>query len=106
MNPSFFDLAIKCKYIWGNFFMSKNTSISLNNHFEKLIERQIKSGRFASASEVIRAGLRKVEQEEVAINALRKELIKGINSGQPRKLKMNEFKNSMRNKYGIKQPSN
>ena len=41
--------------------MAKNTSISLGNHFDEFVARQITTGRYGSASEVIRAGLRKLE---------------------------------------------
>ena len=47
--------------------MAKNTSITLGNHFETLIENSIASGRYASASEVISAELRKIEEEEQKI---------------------------------------
>ena len=51
--------------------MAKNTSITLSDHFETIIENSISSGRYASASEVIRAGLRKIDEEEQKITALR-----------------------------------
>ena len=44
--------------------MGRNTSISLGNHFESFIEHTINDGRFTNASEVIRAGLRLLEEEE------------------------------------------
>ena len=47
--------------------MAKNTSITLGDHFESIIENSIASGRYASASEVIRAGLRKIDEEEQKI---------------------------------------
>ena len=43
--------------------MAKNTSVSLGDHFDQFVEQLIASGRYASASEVIRAGLRKLEDE-------------------------------------------
>ncbi|MBC8465780.1 type II toxin-antitoxin system ParD family antitoxin [bacterium] len=61
--------------------MSKNTSISLGNHFESFILNKIGSGRYHSVSEVIRAGLRLLEQEERKIEALREALEIGENSG-------------------------
>ena len=64
--------------------MSK-TSISLNPHFEAFIAQQITSGRFETASEVIRAGLRILEEHELAyqtkLEALRNALIEGEESG-------------------------
>jgi len=61
--------------------MSKNTSISLGNHFEKFIQNIINSGRFSSTSEVIREGLRLLEERESKILALNKALEKGEESG-------------------------
>jgi len=45
-------------------FMSKNTSILLGDYFNEFINQQVKTGRFSSASEVVRAALRMFEQEE------------------------------------------
>lgn len=61
--------------------MGKNTSISLGNHFENFIESSISKGRFSNASEVVRAGLRLLEEEEEKIVALRKAIQEGIDSG-------------------------
>ncbi len=44
--------------------MAKNTSILLGDYFDNFINYQIQSGRFSSASEVIRTALRLFEQEE------------------------------------------
>ncbi len=61
--------------------MGKNTSISLGNHFETFVEKSVSKGRFQNASEVIRAGLRMLEEEENKIIALRNAIQEGINSG-------------------------
>jgi antitoxin ParD1/3/4 len=61
--------------------MSKNTSISLGNHFESFVENSIAKGRFNNASEVIRAGLRLLEEEESRIAALKMAIQEGIESG-------------------------
>ncbi|MGR4864372.1 type II toxin-antitoxin system ParD family antitoxin [Caulobacter sp. LARHSG274] len=61
--------------------MSKNTSISLGDHFQAFIEGQISDGRYGSASEVIRAGLRLLEEREARLAALRAALIEGEESG-------------------------
>ena len=62
--------------------MGRNTSISLGNHFESFIEHSIIDGRFNNASEVVRAGLRLLEEEENKIIALRKAINEGIESGR------------------------
>ena len=61
--------------------MSKNTSISLGDHFESFISKKVGSGRYHSASEVVRAGLRLLEQEERKLEALKSALDAGENSG-------------------------
>ena len=62
-------------------FISKNTSVTLGNHFEKIINKGITPGRYSSASEVIRAGLRLIEQEESKIELLRNAIEEGEKSG-------------------------
>jgi len=61
--------------------MAKNTSITLGNHFDGFISGQIDSGRFSSASEVVRAGLRLLENSESKLEALRLMLKEGEESG-------------------------
>lgn len=61
--------------------MHKNTSVTLGSHYEKFISQQIDQGRFASASEAIRAGLRLLEEREAKLSLLRRALIEGENSG-------------------------
>jgi antitoxin ParD1/3/4 len=61
--------------------MSKNTSITLGEHFDGFISKQINDGRFASASEVVRAGLRMLEDNEKKIATLRLLLEEGEQSG-------------------------
>ena len=61
--------------------MSKNTSITLGNYFESFIQSRISAGRYKNVSEVIRAGLRLLEEEENKIIALRNAIQEGIDSG-------------------------
>jgi len=58
--------------------MSKNTSVSLGSYFDKFVENSISEGRFKNASEVIRAGLRLLEEEENKILALKKAVKDGL----------------------------
>jgi antitoxin ParD1/3/4 len=61
--------------------MSRNTSISLGNYFEEFVQSRLSTGRFKNASEVIRAGLRLLEEEENRIIALKNSINEGIESG-------------------------
>jgi len=61
--------------------MAKNTSITLGAHFDSFIASQIDSGRYGSASEVIRAGLRKLEDDERKLETLRTLIEEGKASG-------------------------
>jgi antitoxin ParD1/3/4 len=61
--------------------MSKNTSVTLSDYFEQIIEKSIKSGRYSSASEVIREGLRLVDEREQKIAILRDAIEAGEKSG-------------------------
>jgi antitoxin ParD1/3/4 len=58
-------------------------NISLNAHFEKFVERAVASGRFKSSSEVVREGLRMLEEREIRLAALRREIEAGRKSGKP-----------------------
>ncbi|OFY91046.1 MAG: antitoxin [Bacteroidetes bacterium RIFCSPLOWO2_12_FULL_31_6] len=61
--------------------MSKNTSITLGNYFNQFIQSILREGRYKNASEIVRAGLRLLEQEEQKAIALRKAIEEGVNSG-------------------------
>ena len=61
--------------------MGRNTSISLGNHFEDFVDDKVASGRFKNASEVIRAGLRLLEEEESKVLALKNAIKEGLDSG-------------------------
>ncbi len=61
--------------------MDRNTSISIGNYFDSFIKSKISSGRYKNASEVVRAGLRLLEEEENRIMALKAAIQEGIESG-------------------------
>ena len=62
--------------------MQKNTSVTLGAHFQKFVTQQVLEGRFGSASETIRAGLRLLEEREIRLAALRRALKEGEESGR------------------------
>jgi antitoxin ParD1/3/4 len=61
--------------------MGKNTSITLGSYFDQFIQSTLSEGRYKNASEVVRAGLRLLEEEEQKIQALRLAIEEGIKSG-------------------------
>lgn len=80
--------------------MSKNTSISLGEHFADFVGAQVQSGRYGSASDVVRAGLRLLEEHEARVQVLREALIAGETSGQPQPFDNEVFLAKMRAKHG------
>jgi len=78
--------------------MTKNTSISIGPHFDTFIQNQIETGRYASTSEVVRAGLRLLEREEEKLKLLRQALVEGEQSGWVEEFDPEEFKARMRGK--------
>ena len=65
--------------------MGRNTSISLGDHFEDFVDGKVADGRYKNASEVIRAGLRLLEEEEIKMIAIKKAIVEGLESGQAKK---------------------
>lgn len=61
--------------------MGRNTSVSLGNYFEEFVDTKVSQGRYKNASEVIRAGLRLLEEEEDKIQLLKNSIQEGIDSG-------------------------
>ena len=71
--------------------MAKNTSISLDDHFSDFLSREVAAGRYHSASEVVRAGLRLLEYKETHMSALRAALVAGEESGAPEDFDFDSF---------------
>ena len=64
--------------------MSRNTSVALGQHFSDFIDTQVQGGRYGTASDVVRAGLRMLEEHEARVKALQDALMAGHQSGEPR----------------------
>ena len=76
--------------------MAKNTSVELGDEIAGFVDVQVKAGRYSSASEVIRAGLRLLQDQETKMAALRSTLIEGENSGEPVAFDIDQFISSQK----------
>ena len=76
-----------------------NTSFALGDHFARFVNEQVETGRYATASEVIRAGLRLLEENERRTGALRRAINEGEQSGAPEPFDFDEFLTEMRGKH-------
>ncbi len=81
--------------------MAKNTSIKLGDHFDAFISAQLRQGRYGSASEVIRQGLRLLEEHESKVEALRQAIMEGEESGNAGILDMEEIRLKAKRKAGL-----
>lgn len=79
--------------------MAKNTSILLGDYFDNFINEQVKSGKFSSASEVVRTALRMFEFEESKKTELINELKKGEKSGFVKNFNRKDFHNELHQKH-------
>jgi antitoxin ParD1/3/4 len=75
--------------------MGKTTSVPVGDHFADFIERQVQAGRYESSSEVVRAGLRLLEEQELKIERLRAALIEGEQSGEATPFDLDDFLGEM-----------
>lgn len=71
--------------------MATNTSISLDDHFATFLAEQVDAGRYRSASEAVRAGLRLLEEREIQLSALRAALVTGEASGEAEEFDFDAF---------------
>lgn len=76
--------------------MPRNTSVSLGDHFMDFINDRVQSGRYNSASDVVRAGLRLLEEHEAKVEALREALIEGEQSGSATPVDFDAFTTRMK----------
>lgn len=79
--------------------MARNTSVSLGDHFTTFIDMQVQAGRYGSASDVVRAGLRLLQEHEAKVKALEAALIEGEESGEPQPFDFEAFKKRKRAEY-------
>ena len=54
--------------------MARNTSVTLGEHFDHFVAERVQQGRYQSVSEVVRAGLRLLEEDEIKLSELRQKL--------------------------------
>ena len=87
--------------------MAKNTSVIIGDHFAEFIERQVSEGRYGSASDVVRAGLRLLEEREIKVDALRAALVEGEESGASTDFDFDTFikRKRRKNRRGEKPPT-
>lgn len=78
--------------------MPRNTSVTIGDHFTQFIGEQVAAGRYGSASEVVRAGLRMLEDYEMRLKALHQALDEGERSGPAEPFDFDAFKKEMRRK--------
>lgn len=80
--------------------MNRNTSVSLGTHFASFIDTQVQGGRYGTASDVVRAGLRLLEEHEAKVKALQDALRAGLESGEPCPFDNEAFLARIRAKHG------
>ncbi len=80
--------------------MPRNTSFILGDHFDAFVGAQIQAGRYANATDVIRSGLRLLEEHEQKVEALRHALIEGEESGVAGPLDMEKIRRQAREEAG------
>lgn len=95
------NLPIFGTFVANQLRMSKNTSISLGNHFENFVQSRISAGRYNNTSEVIRAGLRLLEEEESKVIALKHAIQEGIESGMANNFNPEEHLKQLKAKRGL-----
>ena len=71
--------------------MPRNTSVTIGEHFSEFIASQVSTGRYGSASDVVRAGLRLLEDHEARFKALQDALIEGEKSGMAEPFDFEDF---------------
>ena len=85
--------------------MPRNTSVSLGDHFAGFIDTKVKEGRYSSASDVVRAGLRLLEEQEAKLERLRTLIDEGDASGIADEFDWDDFRAQKRAEHAAKEKS-
>lgn len=83
--------------------MARNTSVLLEEHFADFITDQVEAGHYDSASDVVQAGLRLLEEHEARVKTLQDALIAGEQSGEARSLDFDALKTKSRPRLASKE---
>jgi antitoxin ParD1/3/4 len=81
--------------------MPKNTSFILGDHFDAFVSSQVAAGRYSNATDVIRSGLRLLEEREQEVGALRRALIEAEESSVAGPIDMSKIKRQARAELGL-----
>ena len=79
--------------------MAKNAQIVLDDELGAFIDRQVREGNYASANDVVEAGLRLLRDDDAKLEALKAALIEGEESGEPVEFDFDDFLKQMHAKY-------
>lgn len=71
--------------------MSRNTSVEIGEELGLFVDHQVQSGRYGSVCEVVRAGLRHLQDKETKMAALRVAVTEGLKSGSPESFDFDQF---------------
>ena len=79
--------------------MARTVTVSLGPHYEEFIQASIAAGRYNNVSEVVRAALRRLEEDEARLAAIRAALIEGEESGIVEDFEPQAFMNRLNAEY-------
>lgn len=82
--------------------MSRTVTVTLGSHYEGFIQANIAGGRYNNVSEVIRAGLRRLEEDEIRLAAIRTALVEGEESGIADDFNPDAFLQKLNDEYDAK----
>lgn len=82
--------------------MARTGTVTLGSHYKEFIQANIAGGRYNSVSEVIRAGLRRLEEDETRLAAIRAALIEGEKIGVVKDFNPEEFLQKLNAEYSVR----